>query len=86
VEWRTVSGRGTLHSYVISHVAASGFEADVPYAVAIVELAEGPRMMANVVGVENTPGHLVLDMPLEVVFEPRGEVVIPNFAPAAVIP
>jgi uncharacterized protein len=81
VEWRAVSGRGTLHSYVISHVAAAGFEGEVPYSIAIVELDEGPRVLANIVGIEATPENLVLDMPLEVTFEARHGLFIPNFKP-----
>ena len=43
------SGRGSLYSYVINHRALpnSGFEA--PYSIAVVELAEGPRLMTNIV-------------------------------------
>ncbi|MEV6013113.1 Zn-ribbon domain-containing OB-fold protein [Streptomyces sp. NPDC051976] len=82
LEWITTSGRGTLYSYTITHRAAPGFEADVPYAIAVVQLAEGPRMMCNIVGVENTPDNLVLGMDLTVTFEKRGDVTIPQFAPA----
>ena len=81
VDWEVASGRARLHTYVISHRAAPGFEGDVPYAIAVVELAEGPRMMTNVVGVANTPEALVLDMDLEVAFESRGEVAVPVFRP-----
>ena len=82
VEWKAVSGRGRLHTYVINHRPAPGFEADVPYAIAIVELDEGPRMMSNIVGVPNTPEHLVLDMELEVTFEARGDgMQVPVFRP-----
>lgn len=82
VEWFTASGQATLHSYVISHRPAPGFEAEAPYAIAVVELAEGPRMMTNLIGVPNTPEDLVLDMPLLVTFEQRGDVSIPLFRPA----
>jgi uncharacterized OB-fold protein len=82
VKWETLSGRGTLHTYLINHRAAPGFEA--PYAIAVVELDEGPRMMSNIVGVEQTPEALVLDMPLEVTFEERGHVMLPLFKPAGV--
>ena len=74
VEWFTASGRATLYSYVINHRPAPGFEADAPYAIAVVQLAEGPRMMTNLVGVDPTPEALQLDMELRVVFERRGEV------------
>lgn len=80
VAWEPVSGRGTLHTYVINHRAAPGFEA--PYAIAVVQLDEGPRLMSNIVDVDQTPEALVLDMPLEVTFEARGDVTVPVFRPA----
>jgi hypothetical protein len=80
VAWEAASGRGTLHTYVINHRAAPGFEPG--YAIAVVQLDEGPRMMSNIVGVANTPDELVLDMPLVVAFEDRGELRLPVFTPA----
>jgi uncharacterized OB-fold protein len=68
---------------MINHRAIPGFEEDTPYAIAVVKLEEGPRMMTNIVGIENTPENLVLDMSLEVVFEDAtDEVAIPKFRPA----
>lgn len=84
VEVFPASGRATLHSYVINHRAApdSGFEA--PYAIAVVELDEGPRLLTNIVDCPQTPEALVLDMPLEVVFERcSDEITLPLFRPAA---
>ena len=49
-EWETVSGRGEVHAFTIDrigHDPALGPMA--PFAIAIVELEEGPRMTANVV-------------------------------------
>lgn len=82
VVWERASGRGRLHTYVISHRAAPGYEDEVPYAIAVVELDEGPRMMSNIVGIDNTPESLVLDMALQVEFQARGEVSVPVFRPA----
>jgi hypothetical protein len=82
VEWFTASGRATLYSYVINHRPARGFEQDGPYAIAVVQLAEGPRMMTNLAGIASTPDDLVLDMPLRVIFEQRGNVSLPLFTPA----
>ncbi|MFL2635610.1 MAG: Zn-ribbon domain-containing OB-fold protein [Tepidiformaceae bacterium] len=77
----TASGRARLYSYVINERPAPGFEA--PYAIAIVELDEGPRMMTNIINCEQTPEALVLDMPLEVTFEPiTDEISLPKFQPA----
>ena len=52
LEWDTVeaSGEGTVHSCVVMHHPP--FPAfDPPYAVGLIELAEGARMVSNVVGV-----------------------------------
>lgn len=81
VAWTRASGRATLHSYVINHVPAPGFEDEVPYPIAVVQLEEGPRMMTTVIDVEPTPNALVLDMELEVAFRPRGELKLPVFRP-----
>ena len=76
------SGKAKLHSYVIHHRPAPGF--DPPYAIAVVELAEGPRMMTNIVGCPQTPQALQLDMALEVTYEKQNdEISLPLFKPAA---
>ena len=74
------SGRASLYSYVIHQRPAPGF--DPPYAIAVVELEEGPRMMTNIAGVPQTPEALVLDMSLEVRFERiDDEIALPLFRP-----
>ena len=74
------SGKGTLYSYVINHRPAPGF--DGPYAIAVVELEEGPRMMTNIVDSPQTPEALILDMPLEVVFTEMDDTIsLPHFRP-----
>lgn len=83
VAWEELSGRGRLHTYLVSHRPAPGFGDEVPYVIAIVELDEGPRLMANIVEVATTTEQLVLDMPLEVVFEDQEGMAVPKFRPAA---
>jgi uncharacterized OB-fold protein len=74
------SGRATLYSYVINARPMPGFEP--PYAIAVVELEEGPRMMTNIVECPQTPEALELDMPLEVVFAVQNEAIsLPLFRP-----
>jgi uncharacterized OB-fold protein len=76
------SGRATLHSYVIHHRPAPGYAP--PYVIALVALAEGPRMLSNLVGVEPLPEALPLDLPLELCFERiDDEISLPRFRPAA---
>jgi hypothetical protein len=81
-EWVPVSGRGEIYSFNVMHqVYHPGFAAAVPYAVVLVQLAEGPRMISNVVGVD--PHALRIGLPVRVVFEPLSdEVTLPKFTPA----
>jgi uncharacterized protein len=74
------SGRGKLHSYVIHHRPVPGFTP--PYAIAVVELQEGPRMMTNIVDCPQTPEALQLDMALEVTFVAQDDKIsLPFFRP-----
>jgi len=74
------SGKANLYSYVISHIPAPGLEP--PYSVAVVTLEEGPRMMTNIIGCDQTPEALILDMPLEVTFETQtDDITLPLFKP-----
>jgi uncharacterized protein len=77
------SGRGVLWSYVIHHRNVPGFTP--PYAIAVVQLEEGPRMMTNIVDCPQTPESLQLDMKLEVAFQKLDEeITLPLFRPAKV--
>lgn len=80
VEWTRVSGQAVLRSFVINRRPLPGLEALSPI-IAIVELAEGPMMLTNIVGVDGPPEDLALDTPLEVAFEQRGDVAVPVFTP-----
>lgn len=77
VTWRTTSGTGSVWSYVTMHRAAPGFEADVPYVVALIELSEGPRLLSNVVG--SADGSVSLGADVTVEFERRADMSIPVF-------
>lgn len=81
--WAETSGRGRIYSYVVYHrVYDPAFAQDVPYAVAVIELEEGPRLYSNVVGVP--PDQLACEMPVEVVYEPiTEEITLAKFRPVA---
>lgn len=50
-EWLEASGDGTVYTFtVIRQNGAPGFAKRLPYVVAMIDLAEGPRMMGNVIG------------------------------------
>jgi uncharacterized OB-fold protein len=69
-DWRPVSGRARLVSWVVFHRAYwDGMTEDLPYNVCLVELDEGPRMLSNLVGAaEASPRY---KMPLQVTFTDR---------------
>jgi uncharacterized OB-fold protein len=80
-EWAPVSGRGTVHSYVVIHHAfAPAFRDDLPYIVVVVDLAEGVRVPATLKGCH--PEAVRIDMPVHVRFERVSpEVTLPYFVP-----
>ena len=87
LEWRKMSGRGTVYTYTIAHRPPHPvFTAQSPVAIAVVELEEGPRMISNIVGCD--PAGIAVGMAVEVSFEAidDSDVVLPVFAPATVGP
>jgi uncharacterized OB-fold protein len=81
VDWAVATGKATLYSFAVMHQPYPGFENEVPYNIALVELEEGVRCISNVVGSENSD--LRIGMPLEVVFEDLSdEVTLPKFRSA----
>lgn len=66
IEWKPASGRGSVSTFTVVHKAwFPEFADEVPYNVVQVELEEGPRLTANVVGVKNE--ELKVGLPVEVV-------------------
>ncbi|HMO95321.1 MAG TPA: Zn-ribbon domain-containing OB-fold protein [Tepidiformaceae bacterium] len=81
VEWFEASGKGKLLSYVISHRAMPGYE--TPFAIAVVELDEGGKMMTNIIDCPQTPEALQLDMRLELApHKVNDEITLPLWRPA----
>ncbi len=81
LDWVQASGRGRVWSWVVfHHPYFRSFAADIPYVVALVELAEGPRMVSTIV--DCPLEGLKCDMPVEVVFDDvKPEFTIPKFRP-----
>jgi uncharacterized OB-fold protein len=80
--WVNAAGTGTVHSFVTYHrIYHKGWEGELPYVVAIIELAEGARMFAPLVGID--PDQVKCDMPVRVVYDDVTEdCTIPKFEPA----
>ncbi len=74
-----MSGFGKLSAFTVVHVApsamlAAGYDRKNPYCVGIVELAEGPSVSAQILGVDvSHPEQIRIGMPLHVTFVERGE-------------
>lgn len=81
-EWVQASGKGKIHTFTVIHrTFHPAFEKELPYILAVVELEEGPRFLANMR--EASPQDLRVEMPVEVIFERlTEEIVLPQFRPA----
>ncbi len=82
-EWVDASGRGTLHTYtIIRQNRSKAFAALSPYAVGIVDLDEGVRMMSNIVDCDVDAIHV--GMALEVlILRAADDVGLPFWRPVA---
>ncbi|MBB4894630.1 hypothetical protein FHS39_003688 [Streptomyces olivoverticillatus] len=83
VVWEEASGRATLYTWSIVHVNdLPPFGGHLPYTAAVIDLEEGPRMSAEVIGCSE--GGLRVGMPLGVAFRAgaRAPLMVPVFRPA----
>jgi uncharacterized protein len=78
--WTQLSGHGRISSWVVFHQAYfRSYEADIPYNVVEVELDEGPRVLANLLGANR---EIRCGMPVEIVFDDvTEEVTLAKFKP-----
>lgn len=81
IGWREMSGDGTVYSYtVVTHPTHFEFADRIPYVVAIVELAEGPRLVTGITGC--APDQVRVGMAVRARFTPvTGDVTLPYFEP-----
>ena len=79
VERIQTNGVGTLAAFTVIYVpptsmADAGYNAKNPYCVGIVALGEGPRISAQIVGLNmSDPATIKIGMPLKQTFVIRGE-------------
>ena len=79
--WEKSGGRGEVYSFTELHRAAiPSFQADVPYLVVLLEMAEGFRLLCNVHG---PAGGIAIGTKGRIVFEDRGAQKVPKFRPDA---
>ena len=78
--WHTAAGKGTLYTFsVVRQSYHPFFRTQVPYAVAWIDLDEGPRLVSNVVGSTDPANDLACGQRVEVTWEEHEEVNIPLF-------
>jgi uncharacterized OB-fold protein len=66
-----LNGKGKIVTFAITHVAPNGFEDQVPYAIAIIELEEGPRLTAQITDCD--PEQVKIGDEVEMIFRRIGQ-------------
>jgi uncharacterized OB-fold protein len=81
LEWRPASGRGAVYAVTVEHRPQNpALAAQAPYAVALLQLDEGVRLLTNLVGA--APDSFAVDDPVAVAWEPLPDGRhLPLFAP-----
>ena len=81
-EWRTASGRGSVHTFtVVRQSLMPPFDGLAPYVIAMVELDEGPKMMGNVTDCDPVDVHIGMPVSAYAVRVEEG-VSVPFWRPA----
>jgi uncharacterized protein len=78
-DWIQLSGKGTIYAFGVYHqLWHPGFKEEIPYNVALIELAEGPQIISQVMDCTNQA--LSCGAPVEVTFEDvTPEITLPKF-------
>ena len=61
----TFTGIGEVYSYTVVHNAPAGFEHNVPYVIALVQLEEGPVVTSQLTDID--PEEVSIGMPVEMI-------------------
>ena len=78
MEWMETGGKGKLVAFTTIEVGTTmmldaGYNRDNPYCSGIVELEEGPRISAQILGVDaRNPENIAIGIPLQLDFIERG--------------
>ena len=79
-KWEDASGQGVVHSFTIDRVGhLPALSSQAPLVIAIVELAEGPRMTARIVDCD--PEKIRVGQPVAARFEDLDEISLVHFSP-----
>ncbi len=82
LSWHTASGKGTLYTFsVVRQSYHPFFRQKVPYAIAWVDLDEGPRLLTNITGVTDPSTELECGQRVQLEWEEHESLNIPLFRP-----
>lgn len=83
LRWKVSAGKGTIYSFSVVRLSYHPFfRTKVPYAVAYVDLDEGPRFLTNVTGIDDPLTDVHVGQSVELAWEEHDELCIPLVRPA----
>lgn len=81
VKWIESKGEGAVYTYSSTDSLADWPEEALPLTVAYIAMAEGPRVLTNIVNCEPEDVHIGMDVSVEFVETELADVAIPVFSP-----
>jgi len=82
LNWKTASGEGTIYTFSVVRQSYHPFFRNlVPYAVAWIDLDEGPRILSNIVGIEDPLNDISIGQKVVLEWEEHEDLNIPLFRP-----
>ena len=83
LRWKVSAGKGTIYSFSVVRLSYHPFfRTKAPYAVAYVDLDEGPRFLTNVTGIDDPLTDIHVGQPVELAWEEHDDLCIPLVRPA----
>jgi len=83
LRWKVSAGKGTIYSFSVVRLSYHPFfRTKVPYAVAYVDLDEGPRFLTNVTGIDDPLTDIHVGQRVELAWEEHDDLCIPLVRPA----
>ena len=83
LQWQVAAGQGTVYSFsVVRQSYHPFFRHLVPYAVAYIDLDEGPRFLTNVVGVADPGTQVHIGQRVQLIWESHEGLCVPLVEPA----
>ncbi|MEE9278353.1 MAG: OB-fold domain-containing protein [Dehalococcoidia bacterium] len=82
LSWKTSKGEGTIYSFsVVRQNRHPAFAEKVPYAVVMVDLDEGFRLLSDIVGVDDPINDVKIGQRVRVEWEDHADLSLPLFQP-----